>query len=155
MSSPAVQPAWYNRGIHSPQLTEALKTMDDIVRTLIKQHMAPPPNVDYTPVMYEETQAPGPSSTDIMEAPFIGVVIFLKIANSRRGTSGKAGVILKDAKKIVTLTAQGVMIFSAAIFPPNSFEYQFNEDDPTHHVGLVSENLDIQYLVSYWKKIQV
>ncbi|KAF8196792.1 hypothetical protein K438DRAFT_1760266 [Mycena galopus ATCC 62051] len=169
MSSPAVQPVvWYNRGIRSPQLT--LKTMDHLI--------APTPNVVYTPVSDEETQeifnAPGPSSTGLMDAPFISVVTFLKIAH-QPGTNGRAGVVLKDANQIVGLTPGqthvlssvihslfatpwiilGCMIFSAAILPPNSLEDDFDMNDPTQHIGMINEDLDIQYLMSYWKKTQV
>ncbi|KAJ7272530.1 hypothetical protein B0H12DRAFT_1090894 [Mycena haematopus] len=155
-----VRVVWYNRGIRSPQLT--LKNMDRFVRAQIKEQIPSAANTVYTPVSYEDTQeiyhAPGPSSTGLMDAPFIGVATFLKIA-IRPGVSGagQAAVVLKDANQLIALTPGHTqtpcsMMFPAAILPPNAFEDGFDMNDPTHHIGLIRENIEIRYLISYWKK---
>jgi hypothetical protein len=162
--------------------------MDRFVRAQLKEQIAQPPNVVYAPVSYEETQAiyhdPGPSSTGLMDAPFIAVVTFIKIATSRRAgaNSAGAGVVVKNAKQIIGLTPGqtqtpckfwsiipkrfrqclfisrfiGSMMFPAATFPPNCFEPGvFDLHDPTHHIGLITGDVDIEYLISYWKKTQI
>ncbi|KAF7356928.1 hypothetical protein MVEN_01028700 [Mycena venus] len=165
MSSSADQPVvWDKRGIRSPHLIP--QNIDQFVRAQIKQQIATPANVVYQPVSYEATQeiynTPGPSSTGLLAAPFIAVVTFIKIANQPGNANQEpAGVILKDAKKIIGLTpgqtyTPSNMIFSAAIFPPNSFEPDvFDMDDPTHHIGLIAGSIQIEYLISYWKKTQI
>ncbi|KAJ7880374.1 hypothetical protein B0H14DRAFT_3434620 [Mycena olivaceomarginata] len=166
MSSFADQPVvWDKRGIRSPQSIP--KNMDRFVRAQLKEQIAQPPNVVYAPVSYEETQAiyhdPGPSSTGLMDAPFIAVVTFIKIATSRRAgaNSAGAGVVVKNAKQIIGLTPGQTqtpcsMMFPAATFPPNCFEPGvFDLHDPTHHIGLITGDVDIEYLISYWKKTQI
>jgi len=143
--------------------------MDRFVRAQIKEQIAQP-DVVYKPVSYEETQiyhalkGPTPAGADLFGAPFIGVVTFIKIANPPGAKASKepeAGIVHKAAKQIIGLTPGKTktpcsMIFPAAQFPPNSFEPGvFDMHDPTHHIGLITGNVQIEYLLSYWKKTEV
>lgn len=101
---------WDNRGISNPDLIP--RNMDAFVRAQLKEQVAQPPNIVYFPVSYEETQAneyaPGPSSTGLMDAPFVGVVTFIRIAKPTRapanGKKPQAGVVMKANKSIIGLT---------------------------------------------------
>ncbi|KAK7031449.1 hypothetical protein R3P38DRAFT_3187159 [Favolaschia claudopus] len=170
MSSSETQPVvWDSRGIRNPDLIPP--HMDRFVRAQIREQINVPANVVYTPVTFNETQQvynnPGPSSTGLLSAPSIAVVTFIKIAHPpgspspAPGQKTTAGVVVKAAKQVIGLTPGHTqtpcsMIFSAAIFPPHSFEPGvFDMHDPTHHIGLITGNVDIEYLISYWKKTQI
>jgi hypothetical protein len=112
MSSNQLVPVvWDKRGIKSD--TSIPRNLDSFVRAQIKEQIIRSPNITYTPVSWEDTQeslsAPGPSSTDLMGAPFIVAVTFVKIAHppgARPSKKPEAGVVLKDAqpRQIIGLT---------------------------------------------------
>ncbi|KAJ6581139.1 hypothetical protein B0H19DRAFT_1251381 [Mycena capillaripes] len=158
----SVQPVvvWDQRGIKSPRLIP--KNIEAFVRAQLKQQVPQPPNVVYAPVSWDDAQAGNQVPyNDLMDAPFIGVVTFVRIANppgARASNKPKAGVLLKAAKQIIGLTPGQTktpcnLMFPAAIFPPDRFEPGvFDVDDPTHLVGLINDGIQIEYLISYWKK---
>ncbi|KAJ7777286.1 hypothetical protein B0H16DRAFT_1712308 [Mycena metata] len=159
---------WDRRGMKNLQLIP--KNIDAFVRAQIAQQFAKPPGNLYVPVSWEDTQAihdaPGPSSTGLMDAPFIGGITFIRIAhrpNTPATNAPRAGMLLKDVKNIIGLTPGHTktpcnMFFSAAILPPDSLERPVGPEfmaDPTCHIGLINEGVQIEYMISYWKKTQV
>ncbi|KAJ7027925.1 hypothetical protein C8F04DRAFT_1121137 [Mycena alexandri] len=158
---------WDRRGMKNLHLIPG--NIDAFVRAQIAEQVAQSPGTVYVPVSWEDTQAihhaPGPSSTGLMDAPFIGGITFIRIAhrpNTPATNAPQAGVVLKDPKNVIGLTPGHTvtpcsMFFPAAILPPDSLERSVGPDfmaDPTCHIGMINEGVQIEYLISYWKKTQ-
>lgn len=100
---------WDRRGMKNLHLIP--ENIDAFVRAQIAEQVAQSPGTVYVPVSWEDTQAihhaPGPSSTGLMDAPFIGGITFIRIAhrpNTPATNAPQAGVVLKDPKNVIGLT---------------------------------------------------
>ncbi|KAJ6624857.1 hypothetical protein B0H10DRAFT_2186397 [Mycena sp. CBHHK59/15] len=177
--SSALPVMWDTRGIRNPESVP--NDIDAFVRAQLREQVVQPPNIIYMPVSWEETHTahyvPGPSSTSLQQAPFICVITFTRIAHPRNWVSGRsaaprAGVVIKAARNIIGLTPghtvtpwQRSYVFrsiarqhdiSRRHRSSDSFERGFSMEDPTQHLGLVAEGgMEIDYMMSYWKKTQL
>ncbi|KAJ7626347.1 hypothetical protein DFH06DRAFT_738851 [Mycena polygramma] len=172
---------WDKRGIKSPHLIPGY--IDAFARAQIKEQVAkflPFPNAVYTPVSWEQVQKPANYARgDLWDEPFIALVMFVSISNPPGvpvSDVAEAGVVLKDAKQIIGLTPgytqtpcksdvindlrkwysffTGSLAFPALSFAPDTFERDYNKHDPTQRVGLITGDVRIEYMVSYWKRPQ-
>ncbi|KAJ7636145.1 hypothetical protein DFH06DRAFT_660515 [Mycena polygramma] len=159
---------WDKRGIKSPHLmsNHIDAVIDAAARAQIKEQAAkflPSPDAVYTPVSWEQVQKPANYVRgDLWDEPFIALVMFISISNPPGvpvSDVAKAGMVFKDANKIVGLTAGSTptpcgMLFPALSFAPDTFERDYNKHDPTQRVGLITGDVRIEYMVSYWKRPQ-
>ncbi|KAJ7281979.1 hypothetical protein C8J57DRAFT_1299046 [Mycena rebaudengoi] len=169
----SVQPAviWDKRGIRNHGLIPA--SIDSFVRTQIREQF--PSGTTYTPVSWDEIQTtvqnPGTPSVTLYDAPFICAITFIRIANpvtaqlatGSNGQPPKAVIFLKEANTAVQLTpgytqTPCTMVQAASSAPPDIFEGATRHvsaatlQDPTKQIVLLNEGIEIEYMLSYWRK---